>query len=396
MRKTVIGAATIALLSTTALVSAQQMQEPKGQPSAKEQGPASDGQTKSDSGAQRAPQGAPRTEKSAEPRSNTGDKGKSAQGQGSDSDRKGRAEKSDSQQDRKGSAQKQTDQGKDRTAEPKSGDGAKGKTAEPKDKAGDSKSRTAEPKDRAGDRNKDAARDRDEPGKQRDQAQQGKGDKDGKDGKDGQRGDQARQGKDGKDGQRGDQARQGRDGQRDGDRANLSQDQRVQVRERLGRNREARRSNVSFSINIGTRVPRDFRLVVVPTEIVAIVPAYRGYRYFIVEERVVIVHPTRYEIVEVIEVDGPRRGGAVTASLDLSGPQTALILDRIPRDRHRADVSVDLALGAEVPSSVELYEFPADVIAEVPSIRQYRYVVLERRVLIVNPSGRDVVRVIDR
>jgi len=372
MRKSVIGAATIALLSTTALVSAQQMQE-RDQPSAKEQGPApggkqgKDSQSGSEKGAQRSNEGADPGKGSA------GDKGKRAQS--GDSDSKGRAEKSDSQQDRKGSAQKQTDQSKDRTAEPKSGDAAKGKTAEPKDKAGDTgKAKTAEPKDKAGDRKQDAARGRDEPGKQRDQAQQGK---------------------DGKDGQRGDQA-QGKDGQRDGDRVNLSQNQRTELRDKLSRHREARHTSVNFSINIGTRVPRDFRLQVVPTDIVAIVPAYRGYRYFIVEERIVIVHPSRYEIVEVIEVDGPRRGGSVTASLELSGPQIALILDRIPLDRHRADVSVDLALGAEVPSSVELYEFPGDVVAEIPSIKRYRYVVLERRVLIVDPSGRDVIRVIDR
>ena len=150
-------------------------------------------------------------------------------------------------------------------------------------------------------------------------------------------------------------------------------------------------TNVNFSINLGTRVPRDFRLHVVPADILAIVPAYRGYRYFIVEERVVIVHPTRYEIVEVIEVDGgPGRGGPVTASLDLSPAQIRLIFDHIPSDRRRSDLNVDLALGAE------LYEFPADVVAEVPSVRRYRYVVLESRIAIVDPSGRDVVHVLNR
>jgi hypothetical protein len=334
-----------------------------------------------------------------------GEKGKSAQG--SETDRKGAADKSDSRQDRKGSAEQQSDRAKDRTAEPKDRAGDKGKTAEPKDKAGDKartaepkdragdkgktaepkdragdKGRTAEPKDKAGDRKQDAARGRDETGKQRDQARQGKDD---------QR-DQAQ----GKDRQRDDRA-QGRDGQRDGDRVNLSQNQRTEVRQKLSSHREARVNNVNFSINVGTRVPRDFRLHALPTDIVSIVPAYRGYRYFIVEERVVIVHPTRYEIVEVIESDGgPRRGGTTSASLDLSRDQITLILDRIPADRGRADVNVDLALGAEVPSSVELYEFPEDIVTEVPAVRSYRYVVVDRKVLVVDPSGRDVVRVIER
>jgi hypothetical protein len=45
---------------------------------------------------------------------------------------------------------------------------------------------------------------------------------------------------------------------------------------------------------------------------------------------------------------------------------------------------------------VELYEFPREIVAEVPKIRQYRYVVSERRVVIVDPGKRDVVRVLDR
>lgn len=382
MRISVIGAATIALLSTSALVSAQQMQEPKGQPSAKEQGPAPGGkmgQSGSEKGAQRSNDGAD----SGKGPASSGDKGNRAQSGDRGGDSTGRAEKSDSRQDRKGSAQ--SDRGSDQRPDQRP-DQRKGKAAETKGEAGD--------------RKQDAARDSDRSDQQRDQAQQGKdGKRDQAQGKDGKKRDQARQGKDAQPGDQGQQGKdqaQNKEGQRDRDRVNLSQNQRGEVREKLSRHREARHTNVNFSINIGTRVPRDFRLQVIPTDIVSIVPAYRGYRYFIVNERVVIVHPTRYEIVEVIDVDGgPQRGGAVSASLDLSQDNIALILDRLP-NRRPADVRVDLALGAEVPSSVDLYEFPPDIVAEIPSIRSYRYVVLDRSVLIVDPSGRDVVRVIDR
>jgi hypothetical protein len=367
MRKSVLGAAAVALLSTTALVSAQQTQEPREQPSAKEQGPGGSSQSGVNKGDQRTPGGAGQdgasdVRKSPEPRAAAPDKGKGMAREGGadrDGDSKGRADKSDSSQDRKGTAQKQPDP-KAPAAEPKSTDAAgKGKTAEPKDKVGD--------------RKQDTVGDRDARSKQRDQARQGK--------------DEPRDG---------DRA-QGREGQRGGNRVNLTQSQRTEVHQKLGRHREAWVTNVNFSINIGTRVPRDIRLHVVPADILTIVPAYRGYRYFIVDERVVIVHPTRYEIVEIIEVDGgPGRGRPVTASLDLSPAQVRLIFDHIPSDRRRTDLNVDLALGAEVPSSVELYEFPADVVAEVPSVRRYRYVVLERRIAIVDPSGRDVVHVLNR
>lgn len=386
MRRSVIGAATVMLLSTTALVSAQ-MQEPRGNqpsaPAARDQGMPGGGQSGAEKG-DRTPgaseKRAPGAAGDKGSRAESGEKGKSA------GDQKSRADKSDSRSDRKGSAQaddkggKAGDTAREKTAEPKDKAGKdkaaqskdksddRERTAEPKDKAG--KDKAAQSKDKAGDRTKDTAQDRDKAGKQSDQARQGKDD------------------------QR-DQAR-GKDGQRDGDRVNLTQTQRTEFREKITRHREARVTNVNFSINVGTRVPRDFNLHVLPADIVTIVPAYRGYRYFIVEERVVIVHPARYEIVEIIEIDGgPRRGGTVSASFDLSRDKITLILDRLPQ-RRAADVRVDLALGAEVPSSVELYEFPADIVAEVPEVRSYRYVVVERRVLIVDPSDREVVHVLDR
>ena len=41
-------------------------------------------------------------------------------------------------------------------------------------------------------------------------------------------------------------------------------------------------------------------------DIVAIVPQYRGYRYFIVEERVVIVHPARYAALTTASVSAEK------------------------------------------------------------------------------------------
>jgi hypothetical protein len=390
MRKSIIGAATVALLASTALVSAQQSPGEGGQQQRKEQGatPGSDrgaaersperkeqprAQAPEDKGprakgeAQRERAAEPKdkagdTKRSAEPKDKADDTKRRAEPKGKAGDRDRAAEPKDKADDTKRRAEPKDKAGDTkRSAEPKDKAGDRDRTAEPKDKAGDTK-RSAEPKDKAGDRGRAADKDRMDHDRSKDTARD-----------------------------------RAQDRQRPGDPVNLSQDQRTQVRERFTSHREARVSNVNFSINIGAPVPRRIRSQTIPADILAIVPQYRAYRYFIVEERVVIVHPTRYVIVEVIDLDsGPRRGGPVTATLTLTAPQRILIIERIPRDRVARDVRVDLALGAEVPSTVELYEFPEDILVEVPSLKPYRYVMLERRVAVVDPSNRAVVEVLDR
>ena len=50
-------------------------------------------------------------------------------------------------------------------------------------------------------------------------------------------------------------------------------------------------TNVNFSISIGTRVPRSVQLRALPADLVTVVPQYRGYSYFVVEQQMVIVEP---------------------------------------------------------------------------------------------------------
>ena len=82
----------------------------------------------------------------------------------------------------------------------------------------------------------------------------------------------------------------------------LSENQRSQIKTVIGRGSGPRlsRSDVSFSLSIGTRVPRSVHFVTLPSEIVRIVPQYRGFEYFLVEDEIVIVDPLTLEIVAVI------------------------------------------------------------------------------------------------
>jgi hypothetical protein len=82
----------------------------------------------------------------------------------------------------------------------------------------------------------------------------------------------------------------------------LSEDQRSHIKTVIGNGRGPRlsRSNMDFSISVGTRVPRSVHFVTLPDEIVQIVPQYRGFEYFLVEDEIVIVDPHTLEIVAVI------------------------------------------------------------------------------------------------
>lgn len=177
--------------------------------------------------------------------------------------------------------------------------------------------------------------------------------------------------------------------------AQLDDSQRVQFRQTIIQDRNAPRVNTpSFTVSIGTRIPRDVRLVALPAALITIAPAYREYRYFVTGERIVIVEPSTYEIVEVIDEGnrGPARGTRdQSASIDLNPDQRQVVLRLVRRDAPRANINIGLALGGEVPQSVELIEFPTNVISEISDLREYRYVVVEDNVVVVNPRNRVIV-----
>ncbi|MBV9394444.1 MAG: DUF1236 domain-containing protein [Methylobacteriaceae bacterium] len=56
-------------------------------------------------------------------------------------------------------------------------------------------------------------------------------------------------------------------------------------------------SHVDFNVSVGTRVPERYHFHPLPTEIVDIVPEYRGFDYMVVDNEIVIVNPRTREIV---------------------------------------------------------------------------------------------------
>jgi hypothetical protein len=83
--------------------------------------------------------------------------------------------------------------------------------------------------------------------------------------------------------------------------ARLTTEQRTQIRQQVIAS-GPRVNSVNFALSVGTVVPRDVRVVEVPTVILDIHPEWRGYRYFVVNDQVVIVEPDTLRIVAVLDV----------------------------------------------------------------------------------------------
>jgi peptidoglycan hydrolase-like protein with peptidoglycan-binding domain len=111
-------------------------------------------------------------------------------------------------------------------------------------------------------------------------------------------------------------------------RVTLNTQQRTRIRQTVlaGRN-VPRVDRVNFSLRVGIAVPSHIHLVAVPPALIAIHPAWRGYRYFVVHDDIVIVDDRR-EIVSVVSVGssqagvgGPVEGGGNAMAMGLSEPE---------------------------------------------------------------------------
>jgi Protein of unknown function (DUF1236) len=159
----------------------------------------------------------------------------------------------------------------------------------------------------------------------------------------------------------------------------------------------ARLINAKFDWHVGHRVPRNVHLYPVPREVISFFPYYRDYSYFAVGEDICIVDSRTYEVVDVID-EGYYRGAPrpAIARLSLSGSQIALIRDSLPPDFPDSGLRLRLALGAEIPRDVELHEFPPLVLDRVPALADYRFVLAQDQIVIVDQRDRAIALVIDR
>src|SRR5262245_9721317 len=196
-----------------------------------------------------------------------------------------------------------------------------------------------------------------------------------------------------------DQTTKGTSGEGSAGRVQLSEQQRSHFHETVLKDRNVNRvDRVNFSINVGTRVPRSVRLAPLPAAVLSLVPQYRSYHYFVVNDEICIVDPKTYAIVDVIPAStqtarGEGRSGI--ARLALTEEEKRIILNNVDL---RGDSTLALGSmreGSPVPRGATLEEFPDSIVQQVPKVRGYKYFTAEDRVAIVDPQGSKVQLVID-
>ncbi|MBA2401148.1 MAG: DUF1236 domain-containing protein [Bradyrhizobium sp.] len=184
---------------------------------------------------------------------------------------------------------------------------------------------------------------------------------------------------------------------------NINDQQRTRVSAAITKLNVQPINNVNFSLTVGTAIPRDVRLQTLPTDVVEVVPQYRGYSFFVVRDEIVIVEPSTSKIVTVL----PRSGGS-TAAAPAPARSKVSFTDK-DRDVVRKHVKtrtterqttgsaakVVIRRGERLPDSVEFEEFPDTVYRDAPSLREYRYIHRENRTYLVDPGEHRVIEEID-
>ena len=184
-----------------------------------------------------------------------------------------------------------------------------------------------------------------------------------------------------------------------GARTQLSEQQRSNVHQTILKERNLNRaSNVNITISVGTRIPRSVRLVALPASIISVVPAYRSYRYVVVNEQICVVDPNTYEIVEVIALPGQTArvdGPAGQATLVLTEDEKVIVLRAVDMDRSSTLGLGTLTEGSSVPRGADVQSFPDTVVQQVPKLKGHKYFAAENRVAIVDPQGDKVQLVLE-
>ena len=87
-----------------------------------------------------------------------------------------------------------------------------------------------------------------------------------------------------------------------GTSASLTTEQRTRISTTIRQTNVRPLANVTFSISVGTRVPRTVSRHRLTATVIEVYPSWRGYEYILVGDEIIVINPRTLEIVAVISV----------------------------------------------------------------------------------------------
>jgi hypothetical protein len=87
---------------------------------------------------------------------------------------------------------------------------------------------------------------------------------------------------------------------------------------------------------------------------------------------------------------------ALAQTVVIEPQQRTVIRNYVVKERVRpVELRERAVVGATIPTEVELVPVPETIYAEVPSLRPYRYFVWDDRFVLVEPSSRRVIQIVE-
>ncbi len=163
-------------------------------------------------------------------------------------------------------------------------------------------------------------------------------------------------------------------------------------------------NDVNISVSVGAPLPRSVRVYDVPRDVVEIYPEFRGKRYTVVRDEIVVIEPRTNKVVAVLPRSGRATTGTTTSTttrqstssrIQLAPEQRRMIRETvISQSAPRCD-QVEITVGHDVPRSIDLRMFPEDIMRDIPEIRSYRFCVRNDEVVLIDPNEYRIVEVIE-
>ncbi|HEX9468491.1 MAG TPA: DUF1236 domain-containing protein [Bradyrhizobium sp.] len=175
-------------------------------------------------------------------------------------------------------------------------------------------------------------------------------------------------------------------------RVTVNDEQRKQIVERLRQARVASNENINVRVNVGEQLPPRVHLRPLPPDIVQVAPQYRDHEYTVVDDRIAIVDPRTYEVVDYIDEPG---SVAETTSHFVRDFVITPDEREILRQAARSMTVGSSSPSRSVSSCLMLQPVPEELVRTHPELGRYRYLAIGDQVVLVDPDKQKIVQLID-